>query len=873
MNAAPLRAMDRLRGSKSARSIRRSHRSSVSSDTPDPEIARQHATTAASLAMLRSKCSYDALGGPGNMAVPPRRHRHTGSQPSTRKVPVDDESSRRSATVDSSTQDEDYASAALPPISEFQGFDSQDFFLPSSYRRLRKSRSMFSTGQRSSRTSHGMSSPLNHATNAEKEQPPRAARTYGTLRRSMSFLRGEKPPAVPLRHVQSHDTAIELARTQFQQQSADNSPQPEQSRLSVPKTRREHRPFRKTLRPTISAVGTAGTPSAQPTKSASSYGKSRSFSSSIKKGFKKVLGLSKPSIGNDENQGSHDKTGGNANEPDTSWSAYSPHTPGTSRPAAIVHTKQYPTAGIAESSESLATSRSRVTSWADSTTANTVVTGNIGGRSHLSVIDEKGHSDQNLAEDCPYGNSPIPDCSPLRPNSKVDSQRLYSALMRRIGESSALDRCENIAIGHVKEHRIIPTPAASVSVRQNGQAVRLIPSDESIPSPRSFITANAGTATPQQQSPPPTQCFQESPCANKYRTTTSLIPGNKGLSMVKKPVEVPARRLGTPDRQSPDAVSNSSSVYSRSTGGNPDTKDWEVGSKLPDEPGTATIYDTQRTTYGSPKRESGTQPTRASARPSADWKQWMHTEIAKIENLTPIQSHYREHAQIQSDENDLVCQDPTRLREDSHGRVFIDDDMWSNRKVTSTSNFSRPFSRSSSVRTVVTTQKEQLDGPVPPPPPPRPASPHNRPNLHGYGTFHSQIGSRAQSCAPPPMQSFSSNRFPMPESPTPRRDKAGGFSQKNASATYGRHPARCPPASRDARSLHSRSARGYHDNRRLTNENLKVESEYPDIKGSDAQSLNSRSPISSKRMVEMFLESRRRQPDADASDGGVGAFI
>ncbi|PYI33218.1 hypothetical protein BP00DRAFT_124935 [Aspergillus indologenus CBS 114.80] len=874
--------MDRLRRSKSARSVRRSHHSSVSSDTSDPVVARQHATTAASLAMLRSKCSYDALGGPGSMAVPSRSHRYTRSRQNASNAPVDSAPSRPSVTMDPSTHDDDYTSATLPSISEFQGFDSQDYFLPSSYRRLRKSRSMFSTGPRCARMSHGLSSPLNDATVTEGEQASRTARTYGTLRRSMSFLRGEKPSAGPLRHVQSHDTAIDLARNQFQQQSADDSPQPEQPRLSVPKTRREHRAFRKTLRPTASAAGAAGTPSAPQPRSVHSYGKARSLSSSIKKGIKKVLGLSRPSAGEAVAPGvspSHqDKTGAGVNERSTGWVTHSPHTPTTTHLEANVHTKQHPDAGIAESSESVATSRSRVTSWADSTIANTIMTGNIGGRSHLSVIEEKVHSEQAFAGAPSYENSPISHGSSVRPTSKIDSQRLYSALMRRIGEGKTPDASENIAIGHVKEHRIVPTPAASVAVRHNGQTVRMIPSDESIPSSKSFITANAGTVTPPRRSQCPTQCLPESSCPDKNRLGTSLTSGNKGIALARasKPsMEVAAGRLGTPDHQSTDAVSNSPSVYSRSTGGKSlDTINGEVFSNFPDEPGTATIYDTHRATYSSPKSYPGVQTRRASARPSADWKQWMHTEIAKIENLNPIQSHYRENAQIQSDEDDIICEASTRWIERAQGGVFIDDDMWSDRKGPSTSNFSRPFSRSSSVQTVVTTKREQNDGPVPPPLPSRPMSPSFTHHANSYGPFQSQIDSRRDSFALSPMQTIPSNRFRMPESPTPRRDKSGGVSQKMASATYGRHPARCPPAARDSRSLHGRTGRGYRDHRQLTNENVKVENDYHDMKGQDTPSPNSCSPISSKRMVEMFLESRRRQAGVEATDGGaMSAFI
>jgi hypothetical protein len=100
----------------------------------------------------------------------------------------------------------------------------------------------------------------------------------------------------------------------------------------------------------------------------------------------------------------------------------------------------------------------------------------------------------------------------------------------------------------------------------------------------------------------------------------------------------------------------------------------------------------------------------------------------------------------------------------------------------------------------------------------------------------------------------------MPESPTPKR-LAADISPIMSGEKYGQYSIKRSPANQDARTLHRRSARFLRENRRVTNENMRME------QGLYEQAQGLQSPMSSKRMVEIFLNSRRRQMGAGSDDG------
>ncbi|GLA86520.1 hypothetical protein AtubIFM56815_010788 [Aspergillus tubingensis] len=864
--------MEPLRRSQSSRSMRRSQHSSQSTEPFDPELARFQATTAATRAMLRSKCSYDVLGGPSQMAVPQRQHRPAGAAFNSANASAENEDLHRRSVLDKASDRS--PPAGLPSIREFGGLDAGIATLPSSYRRLRKTRSMFTNWQRSSHVSRGMTSPGYLSNNfPAKRESQHTSRAPGTLRRSMSFFRGDTRDSDALQYAKGQEAAIEVARNQNQQPEHYQT-ELRKSSLIVPKSRREHKPFKKTLRSGVSDAELASvSPATQRSTNVISYGKARSLSSSLKKGIKKVFGLSRPSSArvslgkspsNDQQrtQGSHSSISEKHSDLLKSGIEESIliHSPGTE--GSVIYT------GVKKSgsSESLATSRSRVTSWADSTIANTVVTHRADDHSSLSVIDELESSvlKPDSSEDVSLATRRTP-----KPKCTIDSQRLYSALMRRIDGNKTENASEEIVLGHVKERRAIPTPVSSMYTRRSKKTIRLIASDESLQSPGSYTTADAGTVTPCETIPCQAQRTHGQKRLQDNHYDISKPASSKHT--IKEASRDETGNVAMGRSQSPEESEDSPSIYSRSTGGNsPSTEDPKPGECDPEvanEPGVATIYASQRAIYSSPKRNSGQGPD-AMQRPSGDWQQWMHTQMERIECLTPTRRHYREDAQIQDETADFAYRTPSRDRR-GFWSGSPDEDLWTTCKVTARNNFSRPFSRSSSIRTTIIAPKEQPDTLVPPPPP-ADLTPKVSSSSSGHSLFINQVETRPDGMALSPVPALLNYRYRAPESPTPRRDATDRARWRTGGRGYGRQPSRL-----DSKASQFRSSRAPYENRRLTDENVRVESGYHEITSQDSQVQNMYSPISSKRMVDMFLESRRRRMGTEISVAAPseGAFI
>ncbi|RHZ43256.1 uncharacterized protein CDV56_101583 [Aspergillus thermomutatus] len=889
-----LSAKDRLRRTQSARSIRRSRQSSLPSEPFDPSIARQHATAAASRAMLRSsdrssadsKHSYDRLGGPESMAVPSRR---PPRPPSRTQAPANDSSvgnaspSRRSVASYIESRDDDLTfSAALPPISEFRGLDGRDSSLPSSYRRLRKARSMFSTRQRSSHVSHGFS-PDAYARKVNDREQFDTPRSYRTLRRSMSFLRSGQS-ARTVRHTQSQEAAIQLARSQFQENMVGQPSHQRQSSITMLKPRREHKPFRKTFRTTSgSGMDTDASPSAEQSKRVSSRGKARALSSSIKRGLKRVLGLSKTSTDPGQAEASpfslqqHDY-GPSSTISDADFS----HAEEFDHPHEAMGQSRPPTVRSVRSNESLATSRSRVTSWADSTVANTIATRRAPEPDYLSIIDEQGD----------FNGRPSPELaarpSPIRPDGSIDSKHLYDALLRRIDREYTPSSSEEVVVGQVKEHRLIPARTSSLHPRRSRQTIRQVPSDASIATSRTFATANAGTSTPQKQkqrhprSSMPSRRLSSAP--KKASATLDFSPvGNadEPTAASAEDTEEDSRSVIVARHADPETLSNSPSIYSRTTSGNsPERKDQTIdlhSSETEDEPGMVTIYESQRTAYCSPKRIARSPSNGDRVRPSAEWKQWMSSQMARFETSVPPRDHYREDAQIHEEDGDFLASAPYQVSGNSQSpypqtsylsRSIFDGEMGTDGKVAPSNNFSRPFSRSSSVRTVVPSRKEHAQEQVSPSANSVFSSPSVQNYSQGYTLPTTGVRTRENEPALSPMGARSSNRLQTLDSPTPKRGGADSQQRKLASERYRRYSARRLTVSSDPKSHQCRSIR------RTTNENART-SELPHKLGQIGDPQDMPSPVSSKHMVEMFLSSRRRQLGSNFADDGAreGAFI
>ncbi|KXG50034.1 uncharacterized protein PGRI_060010 [Penicillium griseofulvum] len=865
----------------STRSIRKPRR-------PAPEIpdaATQHAAAAAaaSRAMRSSQSSsqdsknpYERLGGPGNVAIPRRRPgsslRSTEDSISTgqgdlTKFPA----TRRSKELTGvSTRTHCFDDpAALPPITELNGFDGRDSSVPSSYRRLRKAKSMFSTRQRTSQTPYGVPSiPCGDPLDPDRSpgfQLPR------TMRRSMSFLRGgyQSPQVDPT--ARGRDAAIQLARSQFSRDSNREGVQARRSSFFL-RHKKEHRPFRKSFRAT-SECGVDASPECS---------KSRSFSSSIKNKFRRVFGFSKVA---DQQPAPR----GNPNGAEVSEVAPIGKDTEECSPRRLtaiedgIDSNYFQSMPQSPSCDSICTSKSRVTSWADSTMSNTVTTRKTGHRKSLSLIREDGDLDQQLPRtptmDDTENQSPLGVRASTPKISIIDSQDLYTALMKQMGRNSLSDPNEEMVFGNVPQHRVVPERTSSVYSQHGKRTIRHVPSQESSTSPGSFATARGGDQSSPRKYPRSVRSMQVSrgmpPRANQHMTAVSdkMSPQSTyGLSEEsdEDSGSVIVSRLRASKR---DIISPS--IYSRTASGNTLPKSDNADTGVHDEPGTATIFTPQRTTYRSRKRTNRASSPASHVNPSADWQQWMSSQIERIEQASPTREHIREDAQYQDEDEYL-----TSIARRAPIAVFApasatlpkvpDNQSTTERKssvenrVPSQSNFSRPLIPASGMRTTLPLQTTKSE---------------NTAQIHA-NSLVMDINARSDentspkpipiSCnqEPSPIRLRSGNMQP-PESPTPKgvRSKRSWTKEQQR-----RYSARRAPIAQDSRINHFRSMRTQRG--RANNENAREQAEYNDIMDSYSQIQDIHSTISSKRMVDLFLDSRRRQMgEVTDNDATTEAFL
>ena len=281
------------------------------------------------------------------------------------------------------------------------------------------------------------------------------------IKRSLTFLRPvsrtSNPPR-PVTHLGHNDEAVRLARTQFLEQ---RSVQKRSSLLHLPKIRPPQKAFRKSvrssqLRETDDSVA-SDTPSLELPSPAQSK---RSFSASLRDRVLRALGKSvtnKSSLPPQQLQATRQHFSDIDEEgPSSSFdkslaeqddgrreSFYVPSKPDPD--ADEEKDRLSPTLHTAGSRESLhSNARSRVTSWTNSSMTSSTIRVPALERNPLSIIREDGgpHEPSCSAGRHIGGISAFQD--PLEtenveghPFPPVDSQRIYSALMKRISEEEA----------------------------------------------------------------------------------------------------------------------------------------------------------------------------------------------------------------------------------------------------------------------------------------------------------------------------------------------------------------------------------------------------------------------------------------------------
>ncbi|KAJ5626730.1 hypothetical protein N7528_004157 [Penicillium herquei] len=872
-------------------------------DSVDPELARLHAAAAASRAMRSSgrsstdsRNSYDRLGGPANVAVPRRRPNSSlqttddscsgvtlsGALPATPlQIPESNDISQSHFRENS---------AALPPIEEFKGLDGRDSSAPSSYRRLRKARSMFSTRQRLSQLGNGTPN-MPHGSSPGPDFSPEFVLPR-TLRNSKSFAHG---PRV-VRHVESQD-AIQLAHSQFLEENGLCEGQSRRPSFLLSRRKREHKPFRKTFR--MSSDGGIGTsPSSGHFSSRLTHKRSRTFSASIKQGLRRVFGWSKPSDRRSEPRLESSPECLNETAPMPDSININAMTDGIEDLCDSAASSPLRVIQASPSRASICTSDSRTTSWTTSTVANTVTTRRTGHQKSLSLIKEQEASNPGLpripAQDVESRQSPSRKQSSTRNfNPWFNTQDLYTALMQQISRNSAQSPEEEVSLGSVPEHRVVPERASSIRSQRSKRTVRRVPSVESSTSPGSFSTARCGSTSPHKYQrsagvvrPPRVSNFSRGPASTRLSTEYSHAKSPCSTFIIGSDSDDETGSVIVARPGSKAELDSPTSIYSRTVSGDTPTKGSRCMLSVLDagEPGTATIFASERTAWSSPSHRSESRASRP-VQPSADWQQWMSSQIERIEQASPPRQHIREEAQYQDDDEVFTtvlrhapAQIPDPVLTNHASKSDVPDDIVkapADAQGLPPNNFSRPFSRSSSVRTILSAQKIEPEETA--------KIPVNDLESEVTTNCPQTIPSwtTAQIPDPPlsPMRVRTSNVIRIPESPTPpQRNGLGLLKRTWTQEQYRRYSAR-RPLNGTANSL--RSIRSQRDFQGLNNENTRQEQEHDDMMNEYHKLQDMPATMSSKRMVDMFLDSRRRQmgmepvesPSRRGSNAIVPAFI
>ncbi|KKA17722.1 hypothetical protein T310_8332, partial [Rasamsonia emersonii CBS 393.64] len=495
----------------------------------------------------------------------------------------------------------------------------------------------------------------------------------------------------------------------------------------------------------------------------------------------------------------------------------------------------------------------------------------------------------------------------------IESQRVYSALMKRINQAAAKDGEKVVSAGTVKERLPVPERASSVCSQYSNCSIRHTGSDLSMKTARtSFGTelqlqgvqsrsplrfdypGNNCSLSPQQvaqcgQSPSgrrkislrepestffPSTSYAKPKTPSPYRLAMSSIRESEGHSEDETGSVIVSKTANS------GSTSDSPSVYSRTPSGHiPSQENLRLDPDAfePAQPGMATIFTSHGTTYTSPKKASSlTAETRI--RPSTEWKSWMNSQINKIDEFEssklskgPLsRDHYREETQIDGEAQQAGAADnpprsasgnekrasPPRAKESNTSRNVSDRSPLMELKIPAQSNYSRPLSR-------------QTNAPVMAP---ARVSPSNSLLLCPYQESGGIHHPSSKFTSNPDRFSFakSNESIETPESPTPRRSLRATREARLQRSSVTRSTIRPIVDRNDAKAVQFRSIRGVHDYGRFTNENTRNPGGTHDPESEMHKQLQGiHSTIDSKRMVELFLSSRRGQRGESEDSGAV----
>ncbi|EPE36921.1 hypothetical protein GLAREA_09084 [Glarea lozoyensis ATCC 20868] len=417
---------------------------------------------------------------------------------------------------------------ALQAYDEYYTQESEIPSTPSSYRRLRKSKSMFSPLKAAPHVFYSNGTPdrdtcssfTNRESMTEASQTPAQ---QGKLRapKSMSFLRGG--PGGGIRH--SNDEAVQMARDRFFQQATQERLRSQPSFIFRSRTQKSEKGFRKSVRSSSGnsdalLVGYASQEISQ--KDSKLRDKARKASKTLKLTFKRVFGRSKEepvAVPNQQVDARETHVRHHSGGPDVVEDTFvgvpypedqelsrvmsrvpSLHKPGSAEYLqSQVGSVRSARSGKSEQSDD----GSRVTSWT-STAVNTINSQALKTLSEreqqrLSIINENGTHNSSSSfkggarsrlSAYPTFNSQNRNSTevlnPLPQPPTVDSARVYSALMKRLDENSPKavpPLSTRSSVDSMQTAKYAPRRSASVKRGRQPQkypTIRHVPYEDSI---------------------------------------------------------------------------------------------------------------------------------------------------------------------------------------------------------------------------------------------------------------------------------------------------------------------------------------------------------------------------------------------------------
>lgn len=468
-------ASNRLRRAKSSSFTQSAaHRIIIEPQTIDPLTARQQAVAAASYAFENAQSGQWQTSGPSSVKDKDKRLGRRQSvrfagpnatdtrdiQITERVVPsgnVNNDGYRGPVnSPHTSDEAQPHRSESYLPTSQEEHAGFRIASCPSTYQKLRKSKSMFNP--RNHRLAILTSGSTQKSAQVNRALPASSPR----LRRSFSFVRDSDNTSSHTDQDTIQDIAVQIARDRFLRQ-AENHPSEDSSNITPSgKTQKPQKAFRRTVRTSSTnsygnGVVSATPPSADRITKRSFGNKARNLSVSLKNRLKRVFSRnSDVEAAFPAQQVDADRLHfGNSISPSSGVDQEYHSVPSPTHeilrkrlsrekllidvPEILDKPSNSGSIRSVRSDDDISNTRSRSTSWTNSTATNTITSSQTKEKKRLSIIQENGGPYQPSSPIRHYGDLGSLFHQPFRSSSVgaragVDSRRIYSAIQRRIDE-------------------------------------------------------------------------------------------------------------------------------------------------------------------------------------------------------------------------------------------------------------------------------------------------------------------------------------------------------------------------------------------------------------------------------------------------------